>query len=581
MIRYHEEIASLLHREAPPEAGLRQEQFLALLERPQKPEHGDIAFPCFQFAKALRKAPPQIAAELAAKLKDASPSFASVENLGPYLNFRLSAAAAAVFLREVSEKKSAFGHTASGKGKKVLVEYSSPNVAKPLHIGHFRTTMLGQTLSNLHRAAGYEVIALNHLGDWGSQFGAVAYAFLHMGGSEAKLAADPIGHLLELYVKFHAEEEKNPDLDREKRLLFKKIEEGDPELTKLWRRFCDLSIQELERTYARLGVKFDHIIGESFYTDKIPSLLADLRTKGLLVKSEGAEVVDLEAQKMPPCLIITGDGTTLYATRDLAAAIWRHKKFGFDRCLYVVGAEQILHFRQVFQVLDLMGFPWAKQLEHVHYGLYRFKDGKFSTRKGRIVKLTEVIDEARDKVREIIEAKNPDLANKEEVAEMVGLGAVVFNDLSTDRVKDVEFDWGTILNFEGDTGPYLQYTHARAASILRQAQAKGFTAPTKLPGASTALPACLDQPAALELIKQFGRLSVSIEGAIRLEKPSIIGNYLLELAKLFNAFYRNVKVLDESASRADTEAKLFLVAQAKQVLANALALLCMSAPEQM
>jgi arginyl-tRNA synthetase len=296
-----------------------------------------------------------------------------------------------------------------------------------------------------------------------------------------------------------------------------------------------------------------------------------------LQASEGAEVVDLEAYKMPPCLIITGDGTTLYATRDIAAAKWRQEHFKFNQCLYVVGSEQILHFRQVFKVLELMHYPWATNLIHVHYGMYRFKDGKFSTRKGRIVKLTEVIDEARDKVLNIIAEKNPDLAEKEKVAEMIGLGAVVFNDLSTDRVKDVEFDWNTILDFEGDTGPYLQYTHARASSILRQATAKGFH--PRLSDSPSAQ--FLQHEAALDLCKHFGRLSTALEGAIRLHKPSIVANYSLELAKAFNSFYRQIKVLDDKATKEETEAKLFVVKQAKQVMQNSLALLCMGAPEQM
>lgn len=568
---HKQETAELLHSLVPE---LSAEQIFPLLERPKREEQGDIAFPCFQVAKLRRLAPPAVAAEIAKALSGKlSPTFQSVEAAGPYVNFRLSPAAALAIAREVLERKEKFGSSRIGAGKKVLIEYSSPNVAKELHIGHFRNTVLGQSLNNIYKATGHETISVNHLGDWGSQFGKVAYGYLNH-GDEAEMMKNPLGYLTKLYVQVNQEEESDPSVADKARRLFKKIEEGDPELTALWKKFKDLSIEGLKRVYARLGVTFDHYIGESFYVDKIDALLTELRKKNLLVESEGAQVVSL-GEDVPPCLILTGDGTSLYATRDLAAAIWRQQKFGADQTVYVIGSEQQLHTKQFFQVLSLMGYPWAGTLQHVHYGLYRFKDGKFSTRKGRVVLAEEVLDEARAKALELINAKNPKLASKEEVAEIVGVGAVVFNDLSTDRVKDVEFDWDRILDFEGDTGPYLQYCYARAGSILRQAAAKGI-----LPGKLEDSKEIAGAESALMLMKQFGQLEASLEGALRLQKPSIIANYAIDLAKKFNAFYREVRVVDESAP-AETAGKLALVQAFRQVLGNTLALLCMRVPEEM
>lgn len=572
MVQFYREAAKLLSKAlgdaAPPVSDIQ-----ALLERPQREEHGDIAFPCFQVAKALRKAPPAIAQELAARM-EASPHFEAVKAVGPYLNFQLSAEAAFTIVTEVFQKKEAFGKNSSGAGKRVLVEYSSPNVAKELHIGHFRNTILGQSIYNIYKATGHDVISINHLGDWGSQFGKVAYGFLKY-GNEEEMRENPLEYLTKLYVRVSNEAEQDPNIEREARLLFKKIEEKDPELTGLWKKFCDVSIEGLKRVYARLGVHFDHYIGESFYVDKIEPLLKELRAKNLLELSEGAQVVQL-GENVPPCLILTSDGTSLYATRDLAAAIWRHKQFQFERCLYVVGNEQQLHLRQVFTVLKMMGYSWADQLVHVNYGLYRFKEGKFSTRKGRVILAEEVLNEAREKALTLMNQKNPELRSKEEAAEIVGVGAVVFNDLSTDRLKDVEFDWDRILDFEGDTGPYLQYSYARASSILRQAEAKGFR--PENPSGSAQL---ASSDAALALMKQFGRLETSLEGALRLHKPSIVANYALDLAKAFNGFYRKVRVLDEASSPQEIAYKLGLVWAFRQTLHNALALLCMKAPEEM
>jgi arginyl-tRNA synthetase len=575
MIEYHKAVAALLSKALGESAPLSETEILALLERPKSEEHGDVAFPCFQVAKALKKAPPLVAQELAATCTHSlTADFVSAIAMGPYVNFRLSAEAAFAIAARVFQEKESFGRDKSGVGKKVIVEYSSPNVAKELHIGHFRNTVLGQSVFNIYQATGHETIALNHLGDWGSQFGKVAYGFLNY-GDESEMKDDPLGYLTKLYVRVSQEEETNPAIEREARLLFKKIEEKDPELTKLWKKFCDLSIEGLKKVYARLGVHFDHYIGESFYVDKIPALLEELKKKNLLELSDGAQVVQM-GEDQPPCLILTGDGTSLYATRDLAAALWRKSHFQFDKCLYVVGNEQQLHLRQVFTVLKKMGHAWAENLTHINYGLYRFKDGKFSTRKGRVILAEEVLNEAKEKALELINAKNPDLRNKEQVAEIVGVGAVVFNDLSTDRLKDVEFDWARILDFEGDTGPYLQYSYARASSILRQAKEKGFS-----PLAPKGSDVMASNDGALALMKQLGRLETSLDGALRLHKPSIVANYALDLAKAFNGFYRKVRVLEEGVSEIEIQRRLGLVWAFRQTLGNTLALLCMKAPEEM
>jgi arginyl-tRNA synthetase len=572
MLKFLEELSEQLAEQIPNDI-LTKAQIFGLLERPQREEHGDIAFPCFQLAKAQKKAPPMIATDLAKTLK-LTENFLPATPLGPYLNFKLSPKACLEILVEVEKKKDQFGYSNKGGGKTILVEYSSPNVAKELHIGHFRNTILGQSLNNIYKAGGYKTISINHLGDWGSQFGRVAYGYQKW-GNEEEMLKNPLEYLMKLYVRVNQEEEIHPEIDREARLIFKKIEEKDPELTKLWKQFCELSIEGLKRVYARLGVHFDHYIGESFYVDKIESLLKDLKAKKLLVESEGAQVVQLE-EDAPPCILVTGDGTSLYATRDLAAAIWRYNNFHFDRALYVVGNEQQLHFKQIFHVLKMMNFSWADQLEHVNYGLYRFKDGKFSTRKGKVILAEEVMNEAKEKALEIIKAKNPSLPQMHRVAEQVGVGAVVYNDLSTDRAKDVEFDWATVLDFEGDTGPYLQYSYARACSILRSGLAAGFQPKLPTPEASF-----VHQDAALSLMKQFGRLELAIDGAVRLNKPSIVANYAMDLAKSFSSFYRQIRVLDEKATADETNQKLGLVLHFKQVLKNTLFLLCMQAPEEM
>lgn len=580
MIRYQKEAAALVKKYLDSknlETQWEETEILSWLERPKNADHGDIAFPCFRLSKPLGMAPPKICLEIGESLQLEGTSFESAIPTGPYLNFTLNEQVAKVFLREVLTQGESFGHCEDGKGVKVLMEYSSPNVAKEFHIGHFRNTVLGQSLCNLYRSFGYEVVAINHLGDWGSQFGKVAYAYLHW-GNEKDLEANPLEYLTKLYVRFHEEAETNKDLDRDARLLFKKIEDKDPELTTLWQNFVDISITALKKTYTRLGVEFDHYLGESFYIDKVDGVVSELTEKKLLEESEGAQVVMLEDYKMPPCIILTGDGTTLYHTRDIAAALYRKKEFSFDRCLYVVGSEQSLHFQQLFKVLELMGKDWHSKMEHVKYGLYRFKDGKFSTRKGKAILMAEVLDEATSKVAKIIEEKNPELADKEEVAEIVGLGAVIYNDLSTDRVKDVEFDWNRILDFEGDTGPYLQYTYARANSILRKASEFGVVAPESLEQLLQENALC---PHSLKLLKLFGQYSNCIRGAIRLNKPSIVANFALELARSFNSFYRNVKVLDDNEKAETIQIRLAIVDAARTVIKSALALLCIRAPKAM
>ncbi len=573
MLPYYRAIASLLSSHF----SCGEEKILSLLERPPNSQHGDIALPCFFFAKELRTSPPKIAKDLEATLS-LPEGFSSMSAQGPYLNFSLSSSSVWGFAKEVLTQQEGFGKSNFGQGKKVVIEFSSPNLAKPLHIGHFRNTILGQSLSNIYKATGHEVIKINHLGDWGSQFGKIAYSFLHW-GKESELAANPIAYLTTLYVRFHEESKKNPDLDKKAQAIFKKIEERDPEIMALWQRFVDISLKDLKKIYRRLHVDFDHYWGESFYVDKIDSLLEELKAKKLLVKSEGAQVVLLEDLDAPPCLIITSEGTTLYATRDLAAAIYRKEKLQFDSALYVVGSEQNLHFKQIFAVLDRMNHAWSKNLHHVSYGLYRFKDGKLSTRAGKIVLLQDVIDQAVQKVRALMQEKNPDLENQEEIAEMVGLGALIYNDLSTDRNKDVEFDWKRILDLEGDTGPYLQYSYARASSILREAKKQGYTL-GKTPSKSCphTLISC---PEAMTLLKSFGEMERTLLGAVRLQKPSIVAHYALDVAKNFHSFYNSVKVLDPNIKRTEVEDRISVVEASCLVMKSTFHLLCMGAPSKM
>lgn len=539
-----------------------------LLEIPPKPEMGDYAFPCFQLAKAFRKAPNMIAEELSSKLD--KEGFENITNLGPYINFF---ADKSIFtkntIEKVLEEGDDYGSSNIGEGKTVCVEYSSPNIAKPFHVGHLFTTAIGNSLYKLFKKEGYTVEGINHLGDWGTQFGKLISAYKRWGNEEA-LEENAINELLRIYVKFHDEAEKNPELEDEGRAYFKALEDGDKEAEALWKRFRDLSLKEFARVYDIFNVKFDSYAGEAFYNDKMDVVVNELREKRLLVESNGAQVVMLDEYNMPPCIVLKADGASIYATRDLAAAIYRKKTYDFDKCVYVVGTPQALHFKQVFKVLELAGHEWAKDCVHVGFGLVKFADRKLSTRKGEIVLLDDLIRESVDKTLEVINEKNPNLENKEEVAKKIGVGALVFTYLKNSREKDIVFDWKEMLSFEGETGPYVQYSYARANSILQRAgELKGVADYSKLISKEE-----------FELVKTLENFNKQIHLSVEKLEPSVVTRYVIDVAKAFNKFYNAHSVLnleDETLK----EARLKLVEASCQVIKNALALLGIEVVEKM
>ncbi|HED63917.1 MAG TPA: arginine--tRNA ligase [Planctomycetes bacterium] len=545
------------------------------IESPRDPSLGDLAFPCFPLAKALRKAPPAIAAELGEKLTGDLEGI-SVEAAGPYLNFRIDRGTlAAQVLGTIQEEGEGFGGSDEGSGKTVVLDFSSPNIAKPFHVGHLRSTILGATIQRLHDALGYRTVGINHIGDWGSQFGKLVAA-IQRWGDEVDLEGDPIRSLLTLYIRFHDEAENDPELVEAGRAAFRELESGEEgEVRATWRRLTELSLAEFDRIYQRLGVSFDHVRGEAFYEPYLEPTIERIRASGITEESEGALVVRLDEYEKgaPPCLLRKTDGTTLYATRDLAAVFHRWDEFAFDRCLYVVGSDQRLHFRQLKYVLRRMGLDWESRVEHVDFGMLSLPEGKLSTRKGQVVFLEDLLDRAVEQAGAIIAEKNPDLADPERVAEEVGLGAVVFHDQKRERVKDVVFDWDEVLSFEGETGPYVQYTHARLASILRKAVEKGLEAAELAPESLAGL---ADSG---ELLLTLGRFPTVVRSAAAEAEPSIVTRYVLELAREMNSWYANHRVLGGDPE--ESRARLALVRGAKIVIGNGLRLLGVAAPEEM
>ncbi|MDU1003585.1 MAG: arginine--tRNA ligase [Clostridium butyricum] len=546
---------------------LEVEAIEKLIEIPPKPEMGDYAFPCFQLSKVMRKAPNMIAEELKGIID--SEGFERIESLGPYLNFFVDKGVFAKnTLNKVLEEGDNYGASNIGEGKTVCVEYSSPNIAKPFHVGHLFTTAIGNSLYKMFKKEGYNTVGLNHLGDWGTQFGKLISAYNRWVDEEA-LEKAPIDELLRIYVKFHEEAKKDPSLEDEARANFKALENGDAEATALWNRFRDLSLKEFERVYDILDVKFDSLNGEAFYNDKMDVVVDELKEKGLLVESNGAQVVMLEDYNMPPCIVLKADGASIYATRDLAAAMYRKKTYDFHKCVYVVGTPQALHFKQVFKVLDLAGHEWAKDCVHVGFGLVKFADRKLSTRDGSIVLLDDLLREAVEKTMEAIKDKE-EIKNKEEVAKKIGVGAVIFTYLKNSREKDIVFDWKEILSFEGETGPYVQYAYARGNSILERAgEFSGSIDYSKLSSKEE-----------FELVKSLGNFNNIITLALDKLEPSILTRYVIEVAKGFNKFYNAHSVLnleDEELKRA----RLNLVKASLQVIKNGLELLGIGVVEKM
>ena len=546
--------------------GLDQETILNLLEQPKSSDLGDIAFPAFSLAKIERKAPQAIAADIAEKI-DAS-HFEKVVATGPYVNFFLDKSQISdQVIKSVIQAGADYGQQDEGHGQNITIDLSSPNIAKPFSVGHLRSTVIGDALSNIFRKMGYNTIKINHLGDWGKQFGLLMVAYKKWGSKEA-VEANPIDELLKLYVRINAEIENDPELDDEGRLWFKKLEDGDPEATELWQWFRDESLVEFNRIYKLLGVEFDSLNGEAFYNDKMDEAVQILEEKGLLKESKGASIVELDDVNLPPAMIKKSDGATLYITRDIATAIYRARTYNFVKNIYAVGQEQSNHFRQLKAVLKKMGFDWSDDMIHVDFGLVTKNRQKLSTRKGNIILLEPTLQEAISRAKAQIEEKNPELENKEEVARAVGVGAVKFYDLKTDRRNGYDFDLEAMVSFEGETGPYVQYAYARIQSILRKAN---FT-----PSADATY--SLSDPESWEIIKLLQDFARVVKRAAENYDPSLIAKYAINLAQAFNKYYAHTRILDESPER---DSRLALSYSTAVVLKEALRLLGVDAPEKM
>ena len=550
-------------------------QIEEILEQPPKPELGDYAFPCFRLAKVMRKAPNMIAADIYEKVcqdERVADTFDKVETNGAYVNFFTNKS---IFAKSVIEKSKSdsYGSSDLGKGKTICIDYSSPNVAKNFHVGHLRTTVIGNSLYKIYSKLGYNVERINHLGDWGTQFGKLIVAYKNW-GSEEEVKAKGIEELMRLYVLFHEEADKNPELEDDARAWFHKMELEDEEALSIWKWFFDISLEEFKRTYKLMGMEFDHYTGESFYRDKTDDVVKELTEKGLLTESEGAKIVDLSEYDMAPCLILKKDGSSIYATRDIAAVEYRKKTYNFEKCLYVTGQEQKLHFAQVFKVMELLGYDWAKDgLVHIPYGLVSLAGEKLSTRGGNVIYEEDILKEAISKIKEIIEEKNPDLSaeQKEEAARIVGVGAVIFNDLYNQRIKDVSFKWEHITNFEGETGPYVQYTYARCSSILRNVNDFDINGEIDY--------SLLSDGSSSELLKEINRFEDVIKEAADRYEPSVVARYAVDLAQAFNRFYTENRIaVDEKDVR---DARCTLTYITRRILRDSLDLLGIGCVEQM
>ncbi len=545
------------------------EELASWLETPPSPELGDYAFPCFKLAKTLKKAPPLIAAGLAESLC-LPEGVTSARALGGYVNFTLDRAAfARAVLGRVFAEGERYGGSDMGGGRNVCIDYSSVNIAKPFHMGHLPTTVIGHALYRIYNHLGYHCVGINHLGDWGTQFGKMIVAYKRWGDHDS-IERGGVDELVALYVRFHREAADDPALDDEARAWFRRIEEGDAEALSLFDWFKKITLAEVAQVYDMLGIEFDSYAGESFYNDKMGRVVDELREKGLLKLDQGAQIVDLSDYKMPPCIILRSDGATLYATRDIAAALYRKDTYDFAKCLYVVAYQQDLHFRQWFKVVELMGYAWAKDLVHVSFGMVSSTEGAFSTRKGNMVKLRDVLSAACEKTYEIMGQKSPDLEDRRVVARQVGVGALVWNSLYNGRIKDVVFDWDSVLNFDGETGPYAQYTHARACSVLRKA--------AYAPGGEIDHSALIDAESAA-VISAIAAFPDAVREAMEKNEPYLISRAVIGISAAFNKFYYEQRIMaDEPDVRA---ARLALTDATRSVIATGLFLLGIAAPERM
>ncbi len=552
---------------------LTAQEIEVLIENPPA-GMGDFAFPCFRLAKSLKMAPPIIAKQLADELSSQNVDFlAEIKNAGPYVNFNLNRDIFCMeTLADISSNPETFGQSGLGKGKNIVIDYSSPNIAKSFHAGHLRSTVIGGSLYKIFSFLGYNVVGINHLGDWGTQFGKLIVAYRRWSSPE-NVKKDGLLELDRIYAKFNEAAKEEPGLADEARAWFVKMQNGDTEALEIWQWFKDISMDAAMRLYELLDVSFDHFIGESFFNDKMDAVVKDLADKGLLIEDDGARIVDLSAYNMPPCLILRRDGGTLYPTRDISCAIYRQDTFKFDKCLYVTDVGQSLHFNQWFKVVELMGYEWADKLIHVPFGLYLSEDGKkFSTRAGTGVLMEEMLDEAIRRALDIIKEKNPNLEGKEQVAQAVGVGAIIFNDLYNGRIKDNVFSWDKVLNFEGETGPYVQYAHARAVSVLDKAAEMGFEYK------NASLSGCSDD-ATFDLVMSLAQFPEKVEEAALKLEPYMVARQLVLIAQGFNRFYHECPILTSQSP--ERELRLMITACTRNILATGLKLLGVSAPLKM
>jgi len=572
MIQYKEKIAEVLSSAIE---GMTAEEIQNMIEVPTESAMGDYAFPCFRLAKVMRKAPPMIAKEIAEKI-GSDILFAKVENVNAYVNLFVSRKAFVENLvSEAVAKGDDFGRSDIGQARKVLVEFSAPNIAKPFHIGHIRSTVIGNSIYKLYDFMGYDTVRINHLGDYGTQFGKMICAYRRWGNKE-DVISEPIKTLLSYYTKFHQEVENDPTLDQEARDIFTKLEHGEKEEVEIWQWFRDESLKEFGRVYEMMGIEFDSYAGESFYSDKMGRFIQELKDKDLLEESQGAKIVDLTPYNMPPALITKSDGSTLYITRDIAAAVYRKEHYDFYKNIYVVASQQNLHFQQWIQIVELLGYEWARDCVHVPFGLVSLEDGTMSTREGRVVFLEDVLNRAVNQTREVIIEKNVSTDSIDETAKQVGIGAVIFNELSNGRIKDYVFSWDKVLDFNGETGPYVQYTHARACSVLRNA---GEALEAKAAQMDNINFDYIIGDRAYELVKLIYKLPEVIIEAGNKYEPSIATRHIVDIAQGFNRFYHEEHILVDNEE--EKLAKLALVIAARNAIKNGLGLLGVAAPEKM
>lgn len=569
MIDFKQKIAEQISKAV----NLPEEEICGYIEVPADEKMGDFAFPCFKLAKELKKAPQMIAQDIKERVTFEEDIIKEMNVVGGYLNFTIQGKTMIeAVLKEISEKQEHYGESTIGKGKNIVIDYSAPNIAKPFHIGHLRSTVIGGALYKIYKTLGYHCTGINHLGDYGTQFGKLIEGYKRW-GEEYHIEEDPINELTKIYVRINNLCKEDESVLEDCRNNFKKLEDGDEYCTKLWTKFRELSLKEFQRVYDMLQVDFDSWNGEAFYSDKMPEVIDILKEKNLLVPSEGAMVVDLSEKDMPPCIIEKTNGSTTYATRDLAAILYRARTYDFDKAIYVTSYEQILHFKQVFETAKNLNLPekYTDGLVHVPFGMVQLKTGKMSTREGNIIKLEELLNEAISRVEEIMQAKNPDLENKEEIAKKIGIGAVIFNDLYNSRIKDEIFDWDTMLNFNGETGPYMQYIYVRTKSLLEKA---GYTPKIEDVDFSK-----LEDEASTRVIKQIYNFGDSLKQAAEKYEPYIVARYLISLAQAFSSFYNENKMIGEEKTTQD--ARLYLTYATGIVLKVGAGLLGIQMPEKM